>query len=976
MQGGTATETLSATWNDDISGQTTQSFSGVTTVFVQNVVDDGDSLEVQGLPAASIALATDKTLEYDAFLPIYPTNISNLTLDAGGGADAGAVTLAGQVSGAVVVRNAGAVTVGAGSAFNVGSLSVTGNSIDIADQLVAAGNVILSATTGALTASGPASVIEASTATVSAATGINLFTQVTNISASVTGTGDIQITETDGLHVVAASTTDGGISIESQTGDIAVDGAVTAATGLTVADNSVTLAAKTGAISGSGLITGALIDVSAGGNATFRTAAVSLQAVVTGTLSVTETDALQIGALGITAGGRVSLTTGSNTSRPGSLTGTFTVSAPELVLKNLSTVPSTTSQPGGISLTSPLNNVGSLSARNASPGGSVSFRNQAGVIIGVDGSGISTVNGSIDVGDGPITVVDPLVFGSGSLQLAGDVTYVVSSSADSGDRTLRTVLGYTVANAAAATASSPANIEFLSTVTTIAVTSAALPSIITPVAIDGGDARVELRASGTTASTSGLRFGAGSDNSRVRGMIISGFTGAAAIELRGTGTSVTDCWLGIDRTTAARANAYGVLVSGTLAASNAIGGADVADRNVIAGNTSDGILINTGASATVVAGNWIGLGVGGNALANGSAGVRVTGGSFTTINGGNVISGNTGDGVVIDAAAGTTVVGNFIGTNATGDGAVANRGSGVVVRGAASTGSTIGTSNDGDQNVISGTAGRGILLTAGATGITVAGNLVGLASDGYAELGNAAAGIRIDAASNNTIGAGNVIGGNGGDGIEIVGGASGNTVTQVLVGTDIDGAAAVANAGSGIRIDGGSSNTVGSGSTLSGNSRYGVEITGGATGNRVVGAYIGLDKAGATAVANVLGGVRVDGVATTLTFIGGTDPNVISGNGGPGIVITGGASATTLDSNFIGLDAAGSAAVPNEGDGVSVDEAGLVTVQSNVISGNAGDGLVISGETAAGSAVTGNSMAWGSPRSATRAPAFVSSARR
>jgi len=956
MQGGTATETLSATWNDDISGQTTQSFSGVTTVFVQNVVDDGDILEVDGLPAASIALATDKTLQYDAFLPIYPTNIPNLTLDAGGGVDAGAVTLAGQVSGSVLVRNAGAVTVGAGSAFNAGSLSVTGNSIDIADQLVAGGNVILSASTGAVTASGPASVIQASTATVSAATGINLFTQVTNISASVTGTGDIQITETDGLHVVAASTTDGGISIESQTGDIVVDGAVTAATGLTLADNSVTLAAKTGDMSGSGLITGALIDVSAGGDAAVRTTAASLQAVVSGTLSVTETDALQIGALGITAGGRVSLTTGSNASRPGSLTGTFTVSAPELVLTNLSTVPSTTLQPGGISLTSPLNNVGSLSARNVSPGGSVSFRNQAGVIIGVDGSGISTVNGNIDVGDGPITVVDPLVFGSGRLQLAGDVTYVVSSSADSGDRTLRTVLGYTVANAAAATASSPANIEFLAAVTMITVTSAALPIMRTPVAIDGGDARVELRASGTTASTSGLRFGAGSDNSRVRGMIISGFTGAAAIELQGTGTSVTDCWLGIDRTRAARANAHGVIVSGKLAASNAIGGADAADRNVIAGNTSDGILIDTGASATVVAGNWIGLGVDGTLLANGGAGVRVTGGSFTTINGGNVISGNVGDGVVIDAAAGTTVAGNFIGTNAIGDGAVANGGSGVVVRGAASTGSAIGTSNNGDQNVISGNAGRGILLTAGATGITVAGNLVGLTSDGYAALGNAAAGIRIDAASNNTIGAGNVIGGNGGDGIEIVGGASGNTVTQVLVGTDIDGAAAVANAGSGIRIDGGSSNTVGSGSTLSGNSRYGVEITGGATGNRVVGAYIGLDKAGATAVANVLGGVRVDGVATTLTFIGGTDPNVISGNGGTGVVITDGASATTLDSNFIGLNAAGTAEVANAGNGVSVDGARIVNVQSNVISGNDGDGLLVRGATAAGSTITGNSI--------------------
>jgi parallel beta-helix repeat protein len=960
MQGGASAETISAAWNDDVAGPTTQTFSGVTTVFVQNVIDDNDRIEVLGLSGATISLA-DSTVEYNGLLFVYTTNMANVTLDAGGGVDAGNVTLAGEAFDGVVVQNAGAVTIGAGASFTVGTLDVVANSIDIADQVVSTGIVDLTATAGAITAASAASVIEGTTATLAAATGINVFTQLASLSATVTGTGDVQITEVDGsvadgLTVLAASTADGSISLEAQTGDLTVQGNVAASSGLTAAENSVSLVAKAGSIAGGGTIKSSLLDVNASGAATVTTTIGSVQAVVGQSLSVTETDALQIGTQGISAGGRVSLTTGAAVTKPGGLTGGFPVVAPELVLKNLSTVAATGSQPGSIALTSPLNNVGRLSARNASPTGAVSFQNQGDLIIGIDGTGISTVNGSIIIGDGPITVVDPLVFGTGGLQLSGDLTFIVSSAADSGDRTLRTVLGYAVANSPQSTALSAANIEFDDAVSLITVSSVPMPIITVPVAIDGGDARVELRAAGTTSSTSGLRFGAGSDNSRVRGMIIGGFTGAAAIELRGTGASVTDCWLGIDRAGVARGNLHGVLVSGGLAASNAIGGADVADRNVIAGNTSDGIRIDIGASATVVSGNWVGLNAGGTVLANGGAGVRVTGSSFTVINGGNVISGNIGDGVVIDGAASTTITGNLIGTNVSGDAAVANRGSGVVVRGAVSTGSTIGTAEDGGQNVISGNTGRGILLTAGATGISITGNLVGLSSDGSKAVGNAAAGIRIDAASKNTIGAGNVISGNVGNGIEIVGSSDGNTVTQVLVGTDVEGATAVANGGSGIRVEGGAANIVGSGSTISGNTKYGVEITGGATDTRLVGAYVGLDKSGVNAIANRLGGVRVDGVGTDGTFIGGTDPNVISGNDAAGVVIGVGATETTLDSNFIGLDAAGANAVPNKGNGISVDGGGLVTLLSNVVSGNKGDGVFVRGAAASGSIITGNSV--------------------
>jgi titin len=70
----------------------------------------------------------------------------------------------------------------------------------------------------------------------------------------------------------------------------------------------------------------------------------------------------------------------------------------------------------------------------------------------------------------------------------------------------------------------------------------------------------------------------------------------------------------------------------------------------------------------------------------------------------NVISGNSKDGVLIDSGvSGATVLGMYIGTDSTGSKAVANS-IGVEVAGA---GNTVGGSIAGARNVISGNSGDG-----------------------------------------------------------------------------------------------------------------------------------------------------------------------------------------------------------------------------------------------------------------------------
>jgi hypothetical protein len=125
--------------------------------------------------------------------------------------------------------------------------------------------------------------------------------------------------------------------------------------------------------------------------------------------------------------------------------------------------------------------------------------------------------------------------------------------------------------------------------------------------------------------------------------------------------------------------------------------------------------------------------------------------------------------------------------------------------------------------------------------------------------------------------------------------------------------------------------------------------------------FIGTDPAGTKAQANAGDGVYV---ATAGNTIGGTmasEHNLIAGNLGEGIRLVGSsASQNLVEGNGIGLNLAGTGAIPNGFDGVFLDNAqgnligGTSAGSANVISGNGSVGVRISGTMATGNLIVGN----------------------
>ena len=352
-------------------------------------------------------------------------------------------------------------------------------------------------------------------------------------------------------------------------------------------------------------------------------------------------------------------------------------------------------------------------------------------------------------------------------------------------------------------------------------------------------------------------------------------------------------------------------------------------------------------------------------------GLHITAGSSTVR--GLVINRFGGNGIELVTNGGNVIDGNFIGTDVTGTADLGNIGSGVLLNGAPS--NTVGGTTPGARNVITGNEAGGVrILGNGVTGNVVQGNFIGTDVTGSIVLGNSNEGVLIIDASDSAIGgtesgAGNIISFNGVAGVRIQGnGATGNVVQGNLIGTDITGTAALGNRGDGVSIRFSASNntiggtTAGARNVISGNDGDGVDIAGpGTDSNAVSGNYIGTTVAGLVALGNSANGVAIDS-GPQFNTIGGTtlgERNLISGNGGNGVIITGsGTSDNIVSGNFIGADISGSTALPNSGFGVSVKSGasgntiGGVSPQArNVISGNNSTGIVIN---SAGNAVQGN----------------------
>ena len=404
------------------------------------------------------------------------------------------------------------------------------------------------------------------------------------------------------------------------------------------------------------------------------------------------------------------------------------------------------------------------------------------------------------------------------------------------------------------------------------------------------------------------------------------------------------------------------------ATGNTVGGANPADGSMIAGNLVSGNagagvrIVGPGASANLVSGNRIGTASGGTtALPNDGPGVRIEGSSGNTVGGaaGNLVSGNGAEGVRIEGegASGNLVAGNFIGTDVGGGAAVPNLGDGVAIVSGASN-NTVGGSNATGLNLVSGNAGAGIRID--GLGNLVAGNFVGTNLDGTLAIGNEVGVLLDSGASGNTIGAGNVVSGNRLEGVRIGPGGSGNLISGNFVGTGPAGNVDVGNAGDGIRVDGAGSSQI-LGNVVAGNGGIGVAIAGASTGSLVQSNFIGTNAGGTAAVPNIGGGLALlDAGDVTVGGAGAGLGNIVSGNAGIGILLSGAATTrNVIAGNLVGTNAEGTAAIGND-DGIVVAAlasdntlGGNSTPAGNLVSGNRNDGVVIQGG-ASGNLVSGN----------------------
>jgi CSLREA domain-containing protein len=331
------------------------------------------------------------------------------------------------------------------------------------------------------------------------------------------------------------------------------------------------------------------------------------------------------------------------------------------------------------------------------------------------------------------------------------------------------------------------------------------------------------------------------------------------------------------------------------------------------------------------------------------------------------------NGIHLRIGGNNTIAGNFLGTNPAGTAARSNN---YGIRIDSGSGNTIGGTNAGDRNLISGNVVVGIDIESSSSSNQILGNLIGTDVNGTTALGNLV-GIQLNGSSGNTVGgttpsARNVISGNknssntAGVGVYMVNGASGNVVEGNYIGTSAAGSAAIPNVDA-LSING-PNNTIGgtSGTTpggsctgacnvLSGNTNNGVTLAeNSATGNTIQGNFIGTNAKGSGAVANEQDGVLIAGADNNT--VGGTTPaarNLISGNIQIGVELGSSASGNLVEGNFIGTNTSGTAALPNGhgagiGEGVLVDTSatnntigGTTAGAGNLISGNIGMGIQI-----------------------------------
>ena len=396
--------------------------------------------------------------------------------------------------------------------------------------------------------------------------------------------------------------------------------------------------------------------------------------------------------------------------------------------------------------------------------------------------------------------------------------------------------------------------------------------------------------------------------------------------------------------------------------------------NTVAGNNRDGIRIEGDSAGSTISGNLIGVQASGIVVGNTFAGIRVLslvnginqGVTIGTVPEPNIIGGNL-DGIVIQESFACEITGNYVGIGIFGVDplGIPNTNDGIRVE----------LSNDTliSNNWTSSNESSGIHIIEGSNSSLV-GNHVGYGVLGNLEtaFGNVLYGIHVQGGLAHVIGGGssadaNVVSGNNSDGIKIVGSEDVQIVGNFL-GTDSTGNLALANGGNGLSFENTKDSLIHS-NLSSGNVGSGISIVATspelASGNKITANYVGVSKSGLNSIANGQSGIAVFGANGTIIGVGETSlRNIISGNSGSGIVLTG-AVGTEISGNYIGVNSNGLQKLGNLGNGVEVlvgsigttiDGINLIAYNGTAGSAILGHGILVADSSATiGNTATGRS---------------------
>lgn len=371
------------------------------------------------------------------------------------------------VTGSVGINNAGVLEVGTirgvSGILAGGAVAVTSSdSLTLKDSISATGQTVtLTSQNGSIIDAHTGSPdVTAFTLHATSASGIQLDTAVTNLTAQNTGAGSITIDEADGLNLDNVQTTDGDISINA--GGAVQAGAVTAAGDVTL-HASGTLSMLNG-----GRITAGDLTATAGGDVNVTTTVQSADVSVTGSgdLTIAESDALQVdhlstlnGAIDLTTGGQITLAEGAMTAgaglgnvtihAAGSISGPLTGNGSREILGAIVNIVTTgaNSQIGG-GLTNPLE-IDATSRLDISTQDSNIFIDDTagGMVIGTANVGlggffVKAVSGSITAAKGGDGVAD-IVASHVNLHVTGATSHIGGGESSQVEFDSNTVLALT-----------------------------------------------------------------------------------------------------------------------------------------------------------------------------------------------------------------------------------------------------------------------------------------------------------------------------------------------------------------------------------------------------------------------------------------------------------------------------------------------------------------------------------------------------